>query len=413
MLQVPEKDQFVRQGRMGDDGGATADARHVPPPHRSSFPKAKPTLGMRRVVWFALVRLVFLPALYTWWSQQTSPSCARFLLALWTMQLANMVLYFTSPATPSVDVTLVTGIRRPRSECDGGSAGASGESGATSSQSKPPSAKPSKFRRRQSRTDVPDTGLRKRKKELIKENLIKTMEPIMKKTLMKAKDSDDEDYMVWKKPDVSTPIVTFTPPPDDSVQPSFTYKNILTKKRLESFNVLGHNHNVNLARAMFAEGDDGFESLNGYNSNGSDAEHRKEPLSSPPLVYEPSDTKPVAEKPAMDPSIKQVPSHVLRNVARLKREDDEKSIGHESDGSVPTSGPGEGKRIGVRFKKSWVPETVPRETSDEEYVAAKKKSKVEIRELPEFVVRRRMFGIGAIHRSAIAPYHVGLGWANY
>lgn len=200
----------------------------------------------------------------------------------------------------------------------------------------------------------------------------------MKKTLMKAKDSDDEDYMVWKKPDVSTPIVTFTTPPDDSVQPSFTYKNILTKKRLESFNVLGHNHNVNLARAMFAEGDDGFESLNGYNSNGSDAEHRKEPLISPPLVYEPSDTKSVADKPVIDPSIKQVPSHVLRNIDRLKKEDDEKSLEHESDGSIPTSVPGEGKRIGVRFKKSWASETIPRETSDEEYVDAKKKTKVKL-----------------------------------
>lgn len=72
----------------------------------SSFPKAKPTLSMRRVVWYALVRLVFLPALFQWWAQQTSPACAKFLLALWLMQVVNMSLYFMSPATLDIDVSM-------------------------------------------------------------------------------------------------------------------------------------------------------------------------------------------------------------------------------------------------------------------------------------------------------------------
>lgn len=69
----------------------------------SSFPKAKPTLGMRRVVWFALVRLVFLPALYQWWSQQTSPACAKFLLGVWLLQVINISITFIAPV--EVDVS--------------------------------------------------------------------------------------------------------------------------------------------------------------------------------------------------------------------------------------------------------------------------------------------------------------------
>ncbi|CAG9786154.1 unnamed protein product [Diatraea saccharalis] len=108
---VSKKDQLVRQRRMGDDGGTAPNARHLPAPHRrlfitrSSFPKAKPTLGMRRVVWFALVRLVFLPGLHQWWVQQTSPACANFLLALWIMQVLNITLYFMAPTDIVVDVS--------------------------------------------------------------------------------------------------------------------------------------------------------------------------------------------------------------------------------------------------------------------------------------------------------------------
>lgn len=71
----------------------------------SSFPKAKPTLGMRRVVWFALVRLLFLPALYQWWAQQTSPACAKFLLALWLLQVVNISINFMAPTSIDIDVS--------------------------------------------------------------------------------------------------------------------------------------------------------------------------------------------------------------------------------------------------------------------------------------------------------------------
>lgn len=71
----------------------------------SSFPKAKPTLGMRRVVWFALVRLVFLPALCQWWARQTSPACAKLLLSLWLLQVLNVAIYFISPDGLDIDVS--------------------------------------------------------------------------------------------------------------------------------------------------------------------------------------------------------------------------------------------------------------------------------------------------------------------
>lgn len=31
---VSEKNKFIRQGRMGDNGGTASDARHLPPTHR-------------------------------------------------------------------------------------------------------------------------------------------------------------------------------------------------------------------------------------------------------------------------------------------------------------------------------------------------------------------------------------------
>ncbi|KAL0841265.1 hypothetical protein ABMA28_014986 [Loxostege sticticalis] len=391
----------------------------------SSFPKAKPTLSMRRVVWYALVRLVFLPALFQWWAQQTSPACAKFLLALWLMQVVNMSLYFMSPATLDIDANcwlvplglmLVLSIvhsqivsttemelarvrprstyrrklpryfRRPRSECDGGSGGGSGESGATSSQSKGPASKPAKFRRRQSRPDVAESGLRKRKKEVVltKENLIKNLEPPLKNKALikvKAKDSDDEDYMAWKKPDVTAPIVTFTPPPDNATPgTSFSYKsNILTKKHLETFNVLRQNQQMHAARAIFADGDDGFESLNGYNSNGSDGENRakendaqgaQKTVELETIKQEPSDAKPVTEVPKVDTETK--PNE---EVPPAKKEEDEKSVDPESDAGAPTSSPSAAKRVGVRFRSSWVKDTIPRESSDDDFTTVKKKQK--------------------------------------
>ncbi|KOB74527.1 putative homeodomain transcription factor, partial [Operophtera brumata] len=324
----------------------------------SSFPKAKPTLGMRRVVWFALVRLVFLPALCQWWAQQTSPACAKLLLSLWLLQVLNIFLYFISPDGLDIDRCSLAdrehhrvGARsrsaalylpRARSEFEDASGG-SAESGATSAHSKP-SAKPAKFRRRQ-----------KRKKELIKENVINKEAPKNKpliKVKVKCKDSDDEDYMAWKKPDA--PIVTFTPPPDDATPSSSKYKpNILTKKQLESFNIR-LNQQIHIARAIFADGDDGFESLNGNNSNASDNENKAK-------------TKLLKDKPLVEDKLSS-------DKINSPKDDDEKSV--DSD-AVPMSSPSSGKRVGVRFvnRKPWPKKDAGQESSDEIFGNIKQKPK--------------------------------------
>ncbi|XP_072931982.1 protein phtf [Epargyreus clarus] len=396
----------------------------------SSFPKAKPTLGMCRVVWFALVRLLFLPALYQWWAQQTSPACAKFLFALWMLQVLNMTLHFIAPANIELDshcwvvplfLMLVLSVvhsqivsttemelarvrprstyrrklpryfRRSRSDCDGGSGGASGESGATSSQSKTPLTKSSKFRRRQSRSDLIDNGLRKRKKESPKENFVNNLESPLKDkphARGKAKDSDDEDYMAWKKPDVTAPIVTFTPPPDDAVaSSSFRYKpNILTKKYLESINVR-QNLQSNIARAMFADGDDGFESLNGYISNGSDGETRNKDAD-PPICTDPNDknnkvdknkkqlnVEIIAPKESDDNNIddSKTDKEVEDTLKTAEKLDDEKSV--DSDSAIPTGDSSARKRVGVRFRSSWVPKNINPESSDEDFDTVKEKPK--------------------------------------
>ncbi|XP_045535543.1 protein phtf [Papilio machaon] len=384
----------------------------------SSFPKAKPTLGMRRVVWFALMRLIFLPALYKWWAQQTSPACTNFLLGLWILQVLNMTLYFMAPADIEMDrncwllplgLMIVLSVvhsqivsttemelarvrprstyrrklpryfRRSRSECDGGSGGGSAESGATSSQSKTPTNKHTKFRRRLSRSDITDSGLRKRKKELTKENLMKEQEIPAKskfKEKNKAKDSDDEDYMPWQKPDLNEPIVTLTPPPDTaSSSAPFRYKpNILTKKYLDSYNVRPNIQN-NSGRPIFADGDDGFESLNGYNSNGSDAENKgktqsestlKEKVEAePPLI---NDSDPLNEVFDGDANVKE-----SDDVRKVKKEEDEKSIDPDSDGGILRSPSAIGKRIGVRFRNSWEQETTQPESSEDDFTKRKNK----------------------------------------
>uniref|UniRef100_A0A2A4JV60 PHTF1/2 N-terminal domain-containing protein n=1 Tax=Heliothis virescens TaxID=7102 RepID=A0A2A4JV60_HELVI len=401
----------------------------------SSFPKAKPTLSMRRVIWYALVRLLFLPALYQWWTQQTSPACAKFLLTLWLMQVLNMTIYFMTPDMVDSDpncwlvplgLMLVLSIvhsqivsttemelarvrpratyrrklpryfRRPRSECDGGSGGGSAESGATSSQSKTPTSKPAKFRRRQSRTEIAENGLRKRKKELTKENLIKNLEPVKNKALIKvkAKDSDDEEYMVWKKPDLTAPIVTFTPPPDDATpSTSFRYKpNALTKKQLESFNVR-QNQQAHISRAL-ADGDDGFESLNGYNSNGSEGERVKNETENL-IQKEGTNSKEqnikVAEKISSDVQLGENSEVTTKNDDAkiievtdefvesqiLKKDDDDDKSDADSDGVAPTSSPSTGKRVGVRFRSTWAQEGRRMEdSSDEDFTVNKKKEKV-------------------------------------
>lgn len=194
---------------------------------------------------------------------------------------------------------------------------------------------------------------------------MKNLEPSIKNksVIKKAKDSDDEDYMAWKKPDVSAPIVTFTPPPDDTPGSSFDFKpNVLTKKHLETFNV---RQNMNAARAIFADGDDGFESLNGYNSNGSDKPIKE------------SNKRTVEASVSVDKVTKEA---FVTN--KVKKEDDEKSLEPESDGALPTSSPSEGKRVGVRFRKSWRRND---DDSEEDFTTPKKKQKVrkKSRKLPQ------------------------------
>ncbi|XP_013169497.1 PREDICTED: putative homeodomain transcription factor isoform X2 [Papilio xuthus] len=269
--------------------------------------------------------------------------------------------------------------RRSRSECDGGSGGGSAESGATSSQSKTPTNKHTKFRRRLSRSDITDSGLRKRKKELTKENLMKEQEIPAKtkfKEKNKAKDSDDEDYMPWKKPDLNEPIVTLTPPPETaSSSAPFRYKpNILTKKYLDSYNVRP-NIQSNSGRPIFADGDDGFESLNGYNSNGSDAENKGKTQSDstlkekfeaePPLI---NDSDPLNKVFDGDANVKE-----SNDTRKVKKEEDEKSIDPDSDGGILRSPSAIGKRIGVRFRNSWEQETTQPESSDDDFTKRKDK----------------------------------------
>lgn len=241
-----------------------------------------------------------------------------------------------------------------------------------------------------------DTGLikisaysicRKRKKEVLtKDNIIKNLEPSIKNKALikvKAKDSDDEDYMAWKKPDVTAPIVTFTPPPDNATPgTSFSYKsNILTKKHLETFNVR-QNQQMHVARAIFADGDDGFESLNGNNSNGSDGESRakendvqdaSKTVELEQIKQEPSDAKTVTEVPKVDTNSKSI-----EESAPAKKENNVKSVDADSDAGAPTSSPSAAKRVGVRFRSSWVKDTIPRESSDDDFASIKKKQKVNI-----------------------------------
>ncbi|XP_052740112.1 protein PHTF1 [Bicyclus anynana] len=380
----------------------------------SSFPKAKPTLGMRRVVWFALVRLLFLPALYQWWAQQTSPPCAKFLLAIWSLQVVNMSINFMAPASIDIDTNcwivplglmIVLSIvhaqivsttemelarvrprsqyrrklpryfRKARSDCDGGSGGGSAESGATSSQSKTPVTKPSKFRRRLARSDSTDSGLRKRKKDILNDTEADS-EPVVKDKLhkTKVKDSDDEDYMAWKKPDATAPIVTFTPPPEEPAS-SFRYKpNILTKKYLEFLN-----GRQNLNRPMFADGDDGFESLNGYNSNGSDGDCRQKEteVQNKATNKEKRDKTEGQSSPKLPSVLKVDKNGQSENVPSVKenKDDEEKSVEPDSDSAITTTNPNVGKRIGVRFRKSWIKKTVQHESTDDDFGSVKGKQK--------------------------------------
>ncbi|GBP68525.1 Putative homeodomain transcription factor [Eumeta japonica] len=376
----------------------------------SSFPKAKPSLSVRRVVWFALARLIFLPLLYRWWSQQTSPVCAKFLLTLWALQFINLMIYVISPVDIDVTCWLVPlglmvvlsvvhsqivsttelelakvrphstyrrkiprYIRRARSECEGGGSAES----AASNRAK--TAKPTKFRRRHSRAhEIPvptvtvDT-LRKRKSESKKDNLNKNIKcPDKVKPLLKfkAKDSDDEDYMAWKKPEVSTPIVTFTPPPDEATpSSSFEFReNVLTKKRLESFNVKNENGKVK-PRACLPDGDDGFESLNGNNSNGSDAEKKESENTKReenPRAVEMNGIKKNRALKDSNRNLSEASNLSDKTFMKTHKKNAKLREVDSEDGTAPTAGARDMKRrAGVRFRNSWVQEMIEHASSDD------------------------------------------------
>lgn len=250
-------------------------------------------------------------------------------------------------------------------------------------------------------------NFRKRKKDLTKDHLIKNLEPLKNKSVIKvkAKDSDDEDYMVWKKPDLMAPIVTFTPPPDDATpSTSFRYKpNALTKKQLESFNVRQNQINVRdnqilISRAL-ADGDDGFESLNGYNSNGSEGErvknetenliqkemtNSKEQINGTTAEKNTTTDINIAETPKTGTENEEpknnTPIKVIAKSNIMKKDEDEKSLDADSDGIAATSSPSTGKRIGVRFRSSWAQDDIHiQDSSDEDFPTVnKEKKKVKI-----------------------------------
>ncbi|KAI4477709.1 PREDICTED: putative homeodomain transcription factor [Polistes canadensis] len=61
----------------------------------SSFPKAKPKHGLSTVACLALQRFLFLPLYKAWWTQQTSIRVFVLFLLLYSLQLINVLLYFS------------------------------------------------------------------------------------------------------------------------------------------------------------------------------------------------------------------------------------------------------------------------------------------------------------------------------
>lgn len=169
--------------------------------------------------------------------------------------------------------------------------------------------------------------------------------------------------MSWKKPDETAPIVTFTPPPDDSATgSSFRYKpNILTKKYLEIFNI-----RQNLNRPLFADGDDGFESLNGYNSNGSDGENKNKDKNKDMLKDKDKQEIQSKSKQSLEKEYERnVQFEGVNAINKEIKDDEDKSIEPDSDSA--TTNTNVGKRIGVRFRKSRAKELVQQETSDDDF----------------------------------------------
>lgn len=230
---------------------------------------------------------------------------------------------------------------------------------------------------------------RKRHKDVNIENGTKKLESKIKTKPMlkvKSKDSDDEYYIAWKKPDLNTPTVTLTSQSDNAnPSSSFRFKpNILTKKHLESFNVR-HNHQMNFARAIFADGDDGFESLNGYNSNVSDGENKTKILPNEDqneksnINQHRNPTKSEENSGNVDGSnIVSKNVNLVSNASvnnKSEKEDDEKSLEPDSDEN-PTSSPNINKRTGVRFRNLWIQDNIQRTSSDYDFANIKKKPKV-------------------------------------
>ncbi|VVD00836.1 unnamed protein product [Leptidea sinapis] len=190
--------------------------------------------------------------------------------------------------------------------------------------------------------DIADAGPRKRRKDSTKESPNDLNINTKDKEQKKAKDSDDEEYMAWKKSNASA-TVTLTPP-TESAKPSFNYKpNILTKKYLEIFNVRQYQRNV---PPILADGDDGFESLNGYNSSEGDNRNKNAQIKMK------TNEKENVVAPTPENIETADANDVIFEKCKKSVDIEEKSAEADSDNEV-TSSPNVGKRAGVRFRKAW------------------------------------------------------------
>lgn len=221
-------------------------------------------------------------------------------------------------------------------------------------------------------------NFRKRKKDLSNEKLVETPDTPEKVAVLpkmlkvnKAKDSDDEDYMLWKKPDSHAPIVTFSPPAEEPVaSSSFECKpNVLTRNRLEKFNVRNKEENKQVPRVSLGDGDDGFESLNGNNSNGSDGEHRARDHQKQEKAPAAKVTEQVIPEDKTD-SCQEINEDLSEKLLEKDSKDKVKEV--DSDGVTPTSPSSTGKRASVRFRKSWIQEMIDHDSTDEDHFRTNK-----------------------------------------
>ncbi|XP_066579692.1 protein PHTF2 isoform X2 [Amia ocellicauda] len=75
----------------------------------SAFAKAKPESPWTSLTRKGIVRVVFFPFFFTWWTQVTSKTVFLLLLFLYLLQVAAAVLFFTIPQTHNIPVTEVFG----------------------------------------------------------------------------------------------------------------------------------------------------------------------------------------------------------------------------------------------------------------------------------------------------------------